>query len=76
MSSCCYQRIKDARDDSDLTQDQVAEFLGIKQPQYSRYERGENDVPARILVQLADIFNTSTDYLLGRTKNPNPPKDE
>lgn len=71
-----YRRIRDARDDSELTQRQVAKLLGIQQTTYFRYEVGERDIPARILVQLADIFNTSTDYLLGRTKNPGPPKDE
>lgn len=63
-----YQRIRDLREDHDLTQRALAEILGMPQPQYNRYERGLRDIPTDILIQLADLYHTSTDYLLGRTK--------
>lgn len=69
-----YQRICDMREDHDLTQRQIAALLHMPQPQYNRYERGLRDIPTDILIQLADIFNTSTDYLLGRTNDPTPPR--
>jgi transcriptional regulator with XRE-family HTH domain len=47
----------------------------MAQTQYSRYERGVRDIPTDILIRLADLYKTSTDYLLGRTNNPNPPED-
>lgn len=66
-----YQRIRDMREDKDLTQSQVAEMLHMSQPGYSKYESGDNDIPTAILIQLARIYNTSIDYLLGETSNPN-----
>lgn len=60
-----YRRIRDLREDSDLTQAQVAEYLSMKQPQYNRYERGLRDIPSDILIALAKLYNTSTDYILG-----------
>ena len=65
-----YPRLKDLREDHDLTQEYVAQFLGIKQPQYSRYERGLRDLPTDILIRLALLYKTSTDYILGLTNNP------
>ena len=62
-----YPRIRDLREDKDLTQLDVSNLLGIKQPQYCRYEKGYRDVPTDILIKLADFYNTSTDYILGRT---------
>lgn len=62
-----YPRLKDMREDHDMTQEQVAAFLGMKQSQYSRYERGVRDIPTDILIRLALLYNTSTDYLLGLT---------
>ncbi len=62
-----YKRIRDLREDKDLTQTQVAQFLGMSQTGYSKYETGENDIPTAILIKLADFYQTSTDYLLGRT---------
>lgn len=67
-----YRRIREMREDHDLTQNRLAEKLGMKQPQYFRYEQGYRDIPTDILIRLADIYNTSIDYLLGRTDNPNP----
>ena len=62
-----YKRIRDLREDRDLTQTQVAQFLGMSQTGYSKYETGENDIPTAILLKLADFYQTTTDYLLGRT---------
>lgn len=65
-----YPRIRELREDNDFTQRQIAAILNMAQPQYNRYEQGYRDIPTDILIQLADIFNTSTDYILGRTNNP------
>ncbi len=62
-----YQRIRDLREDRDLTQTQVAKMLGMSQTGYSKYETGENDIPTQILIKLARFYNTSIDYLLGET---------
>ncbi|MBP1570251.1 MAG: helix-turn-helix transcriptional regulator [Oscillospiraceae bacterium] len=69
-----YKRIRDLREDHDLTQRQVAEFLKMPQPQYYRYESGYRDIPTDMLISLADFYNTSVDYILGRTDNPSPIK--
>ncbi len=70
-----YRRIRDMREDHDLTQRQLAAILKMRQPQYNRYEQGLRDIPTITLIQLADLYHTSTDYLLGRTENPSPPED-
>ncbi len=62
-----YRRIRDLREDRDLTQKQVAQLLGMSQTGYSKYETGENDIPTAVLIKLADFYQTTTDYLLGRT---------
>lgn len=67
-----YKRIRELREDHDLTQRQIATILNITQPQYFRYEQGYRDVPTDILITLADLYKTSTDYILGRTNNPTP----
>ncbi len=71
-----YKRIKDLREDHDLTQKELAEKLHIHQTTYSDYELGKLNIPLSILTNLADFYNTSTDYLLGRTddKLPYPKK--
>ena len=69
-----YPRLKDLREDHDLTQQKVAEYLGMKQAQYSRYERGLRDVPTDMLIRLAHLYNTSTDYILGLTNFSRPYK--
>lgn len=63
-----YQRIRDLREDIDLTQKQIAEKLGMLQTGYSKYETGENDIPTTILIQLARFYDTNIDYLLGEPK--------
>ncbi|MDE5605666.1 MAG: helix-turn-helix domain-containing protein [Eubacterium sp.] len=65
-----YKRIKDLREDHDKTQKEIADYLDMKQPQYSRYENGLRDIPSDILIKLADYYNVSTDYIFGRTNNP------
>ena len=62
-----YRRIRDFREDNDLTQTQVAKMLGMSQTGYSKYETGENDIPTYVLIKLSDFYNTSVDYLLGLT---------
>ena len=65
-----YQRIRDLREDRDLKQRQLAEFLNCSQQVYSNYELGQRDIPTDVLIQLADFYNVSTDYILGLTNNP------
>ncbi|MDO4732955.1 MAG: helix-turn-helix transcriptional regulator, partial [Bacillota bacterium] len=60
-------RLRDLREDHDLTQTQVAEYLGMKQSQYCRYERGLRDLPTDVLIRLAKLYKTSTDYILELT---------
>jgi len=70
LAMAYYRRIREMREDHDLTQKALAEMLGMKQPQYFRYEQGYRDIPTDILIKLADLYGTTTDYLLGRTDNP------
>ena len=65
-----YRRIRDLREDKDMTQTQIAKMLGMSQTGYSKYETGENDVPTTILIKLARFYNTSIDFLLGETDCP------
>lgn len=65
-----YQRIRDLREDRDLTQKQMGEILSCGQRVYGSYERAETDIPTAILVELANFYNVSIDYLLNRTDNP------
>ncbi len=64
-----YKRLRELREDSDLTQRQIAAILNITQPQYHLYEKGYRDLPTDILIRLADLYHTSTDYILERTDN-------
>jgi len=67
-----FPRLRDLREDHDLSQEQIATYLGMKQPQYSRYERGIRDIPTDILIKLALYYKTSTDYILGLTNDSAP----
>ena len=67
-----YPRLKDLREDHDLSQQAVADYLGMKQPQYCRYERGLRDIPTDVLIRLALFYKTSTDYILGLTDHSRP----
>ncbi len=62
-----YQRIRDLREDKDLTQKQMGEILSCSQRVYSNYERGDLDIPTEILIKLADFYEVSIDYILNRT---------
>lgn len=64
-----YKRIRNLREDMDLTQKQMGEILSCSQRVYSNYERGDLDIPTEILIKLADFYDVSVDYLLGRTEN-------
>lgn len=64
-----YKRIRDLREDKDLTQKQMGVILSCSQRVYSNYERGELDIATEILIKLADYHNVSVDYILGRTDN-------
>ncbi len=61
-----YKRIRDLREDNDLTQKQMASILNCSQQVYSNYELGQRDIPTAILIKLADYYDVSTDYILGR----------
>ena len=65
-------RIRDLREDSDLTQKQIAEYLMCDQSLYSKYERGERALPLKTAVSLAQFYKTSVDYLVGLTDNRRP----
>ena len=58
-------RLRDLREDADLNQTQVANYLGMSQTGYSKYETGENDIPTQVLIKLARFYGTSVDYILG-----------
>lgn len=64
-------RMRNLREDNDLTQQEVATMLGTSQTMYARYERGANEMPIRHLIRLAKYYGVSTDYLLGLTKEKN-----
>lgn len=66
-----YERIRNLREDKDLTQTDMAKILSCSQRVYSNYERGDIDIPTTILIKIADFHNVSVDYLLNRTNNPN-----
>ena len=65
-------RLRDIREDHDLTQTAVADFLHVRQSAYSQYETGQRQLPLSALMQLALLFQTSTDYILGLTDDPKP----
>lgn len=60
-------RLRDLREDNDITQSQIASVLNIRQNTYSQYENGKRQIPIELLWKLADYYNTSIDYLVGRT---------
>ena len=65
-------KLRDLREDRDLTQKQVAKYLMCDQSLYSKYERGERDVPLSVMIKLAQFYETSIDYLVGLTNNKTP----
>ena len=68
------KRMKDLREDHDKTQQAIAELLNMHRSVYRRYESGERETPVWVIVKLADYYQVSTDYLLGRTDDPTPPE--
>ena len=64
-----FQRIQDLRNDADLSQKQISEILHISQRSYSHYETGSRNSPIEMLIRLADYYDISLDYLVGRTDN-------
>lgn len=65
-----YRRIRNLREDRDLTQREIAAYLNCSQRVYSNYELGQRDIPTDILIRLSTFYNVSVDYLLGLTENP------
>ena len=65
-----YKRIRDLREDSDLTQKQAAEIFNCSQQVYSNYELGQRDIPTDLLIKMSKFYNVSTDYILGLTDKP------
>ena len=65
-------RVKGLREDADMNQTDFARILGMSQTGYSKYETGENDIPTAILIELADYYDTSVDYILGLTNEKKP----
>lgn len=62
-----YERIRNLREDRDMTQSQIGEYLHISQRAYAHYEAGTRDIPVEILIKLADFYNVNLDYLVNRT---------
>ena len=67
-----YRRMRDLREDSDLLQKDIADYLVCTQVCYSNYETGKRDIPTEVLIKLATYYHTSIDYLLGVTDDPTP----
>lgn len=67
-----YSRIREFREDKNMTQTYIARYLGMSQTGYSKYETGENDIPTPVLIALAQLHHTSIDYLLGLTDESKP----
>ena len=67
-----YRRIRDLREDHDLTQKEMAKQLNCSQQVYSNYELGQRDIPTDILIKLAQFYHVSTDYILGLSENKTP----
>ena len=72
----CNEIIRELREDHDLTQPQVARLLGTSQQYYSKYERGARELPLRHVLTLADYYQVSVEYLLGKSKYKIPPEKE
>ena len=65
-----FKRIRDLREDNDLTQKQVASILNCSQQVYSNYELGQRDIPTDIIIKLSRLYNVSADYILGISNDP------
>ena len=69
-----FSRLEELRVDQDKTQIEIAEYLNLNREVYRRYEKGIREIPVWALLKLAELYRTSTDYILGRTDNPAPPR--
>lgn len=69
-----YERIRNLREDRDLTQKQIGQLLNMSQTGYNQYEIGKNDIPTKVLIELSKFYNTSVDYLLNLTDEMKPYK--
>jgi len=69
-----YKRIRELREDRDLTQLEIAKIVIVSQSTYAKYESGSLDIPTHALIKLAKFYNVSVDYILELTDNPQPPK--
>ena len=69
MGKTYIQIMRELREDNDLTQQEIADYLGTSQTMYARYERGANELPIRHLIKLCDYYHVSSDYFLGRSTN-------
>ena len=65
-----YPRVRDLREDHDMKQREVAQYLNCSQQVYSNYELGQRDIPTEILIGLSNLYHVSIDYILGQTSNP------
>ena len=65
-----YKRLRELREDHDLSQRKLASLLGLTQPQYFRYEQGQRDLPTALLIRLSEVYGVSVDYILGLTDTP------
>lgn len=70
------KRLKDLREDNELRQDDIARILNITRQQYSLYELGKRTLPIDLLMKLAEFYNTSTNYIIGRTNHKNTHKEK
>lgn len=64
-----YKRLKDLREDANLKQENIAQILGMKQQQYSEYERGKREVPIKVVKKIAQYYDVSIDYVVGLTND-------
>ena len=67
-----YPRLRDLREDSDLTQDQLVEALGMHKTTYTNYEQGKREIPFALVIRLAEFYNVSINYIAGIEKRPKP----
>ena len=66
-----FENIRNLREDNDKTQQEIADYLNIKQTTYSKYELGKINIPIEVFIKLADYYGVSVDYLVGRSKDKN-----
>lgn len=76
MEVFMFRRLRELREDKDLNQSKVAQYLNMSQTGYSKYETGENDIPTKVLIDLAKFYNTSVDYILELTDDIRPYHDK